>query len=545
MTIAPSGNAIGVQDAGSNPSITAQSTFCSGTITIGSATYKLRTGIHHGSPIGSGSTSGYEGIGGTVYGYSNPSGTGNVSYTLNSTGASAGIPLCYQGDCRNSNGYSSGPGSIYGLFPQWITGSVTYTNVRMGSYMSSDTFGSCNNTTWTADDGSTYELVQLLWMKNTQTSGTFPNVGSPNPFQGQQQTGDNDSNYVFVAYKRTDTFYSGGPPLAELTIGNQYYGGITVKPFIYNTQSASPSTVGSSGNQYGLIYGWYGFTDSQIDGLGTSGTIDFTIKGLTNTTTYNNGIAEEFGGNDSADVKMSDYYKGGTLVTSNVTASIPSTGNPISVSDFIGATQADAGFFNTTYNSDTSTTQLYTGTHINISGYRNGDTNATTDSLKTHTGTGEDSRIPTTTFTSPNGFLGLTSRTFTITQLSVNAIDNASSFEYSLGYVYDNFYLTLRTSGDLTGSGMSNTGWTDMRFWTGTDTYSNPTLIITRANTQFAANPSYFSGSGDNFTTVAINATQSQIGSGLKSGLTQGDYSDIFGTSTSAFSNPEWNFAIT
>jgi len=539
MTIAPSGNAIGVQDAGTNPSITAQSTFCTGTITIGTATYKLRTGIHHASPFGSGSTSGYEGIGGSVYGYSSPSGTGNISYTLNSTGASAGIPLCYTGDCRSTYGYT-GAGSITGLFPQWKTGSITYTNVTMGSYMSSASFGSCNNTTWTADDGSTYELVQLMWMKNTQTSGTFPNVGIPNPFQGQEQTGDDNSNYIFVAYKRTDADYTGGPALAEVTIG-----GITVKPFLYNVQTASPTTYGSSGNQYGLIYGWYGFTDSQIDGLGTSGTINFTIKGLTTTNTFNNGIAEEFGGNDSADVKMSDYYKGGTLVTSNVTASIPSTGNPISVSDFIGATQADAGFFNTTYNSDTSTTQIYTGTHINVSGYRNGDTNTTTDSLKTHTGTGEDSQIPTTTFTSPNGFLGLTSRTFTITQLSVNAIDNASSFEYSLGYVYDNFYLTLRSAGDSTGSGMSNTGWTDLRFWTGSDSYSSPTLILTRANTQFAANPSYFAGSGDNYTSVAINATASQVGGGLKSGLTQGDYSDIFGTSTASYSNPEWNFAIT
>lgn len=92
---------------------------------------------------------------------------------------------------------------------------------------------------------------------------------------------------------------------------------------------------------------WYmsassGTNYNNIGSLGTpsSGTT-YTIKvyGPSVTTTKNTGIAEEFGGADSADVKMSDYYKGAAsgYVNSGVpTQNIPTTGE-ISFSDFYGA----------------------------------------------------------------------------------------------------------------------------------------------------------------------------------------------------------------
>ena len=83
-----------------------------------------------------------------------------------------------------------------------------------------------------------------------------------------------------------------------------------------------------------------------------------------------------------------------------------------------------------------------------------------------------------------------------------------------------------------------------MRFWTGSDSYSSPTLELTRSNTAFATNGLFYD-STNNVTSIAITATQAQVGGGLKSGLTQGDYADIFGTSSTASSNPQWNFAIT
>lgn len=93
---------------------------------------------------------------------------------------------------------------------------------------------------------------------------------------------------------------------------------------------------------------WYmsassGTNYNNIGSLGTpsSGTT-YTIKvyGPSVTTTSNTGIAEEFGGADSSDVKMSDYYKGaasGYVNTGTGTANIPTSGSPISFSDFYGA----------------------------------------------------------------------------------------------------------------------------------------------------------------------------------------------------------------
>lgn len=542
MTIAPSGNAIGVQDAGTDPTITTQTTYIDSSLTSGSTTLEFRIGIYHANPFGTGNTFGYDGLGGTLYGFAQTfsggtqfGGWGGDIYNTNAVSGNLGT-----GDTRASNGYT-----LYGPFnwpmQNWIPGSVSYTAISPGRYVSAGTYGSigsASNKTWTSDSGESYEITQFLWFRNTRTTGTFASAGNPNTFGGTNKAGSDDSNYIIFSFRRTSgTPTNPGPAFGELNIG-----GLTLKPEISGVQSASHSVNVNGTSGYNQTFAWYGFTDSQITNIGTTGSVDFELKGVSVTQTYNNGIAEEFGGADSADVKMSDYYKGGDLVTSNVTASIPTSGE-ISVSDFQGATYASAGFFNTTFNADTASGQIYTDLHLNVSGFRDTSLGSFSDSFKTHTGSGESSLKPTTSFTSPANFLGVTSRTFTIAQLAVNALDNAQSFEYSLGYVYDNFFLTLRTAGDVTSS-LSNTGWSHMRFWTGSDTYSSPTLELTRSNTAFASSsPSY--DSTNNVTSIAIKATQAQVGGGLKSGLTQGDYADIFGTSSTASSNPQWNFAIT
>ena len=542
MTIAPSGNALGIQDAGSNPSITTQTTYIDSSITAGTKFFEFDIGIYHAAPFGSGYTFGYDGLGGNTYGFAKnfnrASGAGSADLQITgSFGSSTGD--LGSGNTLSTYGYDTNGSNT--PFVNWFHGSATYTSTAYGHQMGTSGIGSGSNRTWTSDGGETYEITQLLWFKNTRTTGTFANAGSPNYFQGSHAAGSDNSNYILFAWRKTSSGTDSGFAFSELNLG-----GLTLKPALFDSggtlvQSSSGNYNGVGSSSSGQLYAWYGFTDSQIDNIGTSGSVDFSLKGLSTTTTFNNGIAEEFGGADSADVKMSDYYKNGNLVTSNVTASIPTSGE-ISASDFIGATYAAAGFFNTQYYADASANLITTDLYLNVSGYRDTSIGSYTDTFRTHIGTGEASLKPTTSFTSPANFLGLTARTFTITQLSANALDNAGSFEYSLGYVYDNLYLTLRTAGDVTSS-MSNTGWTDMRFWTGSDTYTNPTLIIARSNTTFAANPTY--DSTNNVTTVAIQATQAQVGIGLKSGLTVGDYDDIFGASSTATSNPQWNFAIT
>ncbi len=545
MTIAPSGNSIGVQDAGSNPSITTQTTYIDSSITVGNTSFDFDIGVHHGSPFNSGSTYGYQGIGGTIYGYAKNfnGGTGSGPADLEETGSSGSVTgFLGSGNVLSTYGYVTSNNST--PFINWKPGSITYTTIGWGHDMGSTSgIGSGSNLTWTSDGGESYEITQLLWMKNTRTSGTFPNTGNPNYFQGSHVADSDNSNYIILSWRKTSSGTDSGFPFSELNIG-----GLTLKPAWFDSggtlvQSSSGNYNGSGSVTTGQRYGWYGFTDSQIDNIGTSASVDFSLKGFSTTTTFNNGIAEEFGGADSADVKMSDYYKGGDLVTSNVTASVPTSGE-ISVSDFQGATYAAAGFFNTTFNSDTYTGIIATNLYLNGTGYRGpGLASSQSTTFHTHLGTNESSLKPTTTFTSQANFLGLTARTFEIVQITTNALDNASSFEYSLGYVYDSFFLTLNTAGNVTSS-MSNTGWTDIRIWTGSDSYSSPTLLLTRANTAFTSSSPFYD-STNNYTGVAIQATQAQVGGGLKSGLTQGDYADLFGTSSTASSNPQWNFAIT
>lgn len=94
---------------------------------------------------------------------------------------------------------------------------------------------------------------------------------------------------------------------------------------------------GSSGTMY-----------TNVGNLGTPSSSSYNLKIISGSTstTRKNGIAEEFGGDDSSNVKISDYYKNGgsavpPFVSSSVTASIPTSGQ-IKFSDFYGATDVPA-----------------------------------------------------------------------------------------------------------------------------------------------------------------------------------------------------------
>lgn len=329
-------NQLGLQDAGTDISITTQSTYIDSSITVGNTSFDFDIGIHHGSPFSSGSSYGYQGIGGTIYGYAKNfnGGTGSGPADLEETGSSGSVTgFLGSGNVLSTYGYvlysSSTP------FINWKPGSITYTTIGYGhDFGSTSGIGSGSNLTWTSDGGESYEITQLLWMKNTRTSGTFPNTGNPNYFQGSNVAGDNNSNYIIFSWRKTSNGTDSGFPFSELNIG-----GLTLKPAWFDSggnlvQSSSGNYNGSGSSTSGQRYGWYGFTDSQIDNIGTSGSVDFELKGMSETNTYNNGIAEEFGGADSSDVRMSHYYAGGTLVSSSVSG-IPSSGE-IKMSQFYG-----------------------------------------------------------------------------------------------------------------------------------------------------------------------------------------------------------------
>ena len=327
-------NQLALQDAGSDVTITTQSTYIDNSLTASNTNVRLDIGIHAGAPFGSGSTFGYHGLQGTMYGFAKgfKHNINNIheDYSLVQNGT--------YGSSRGSLGSGNllttydfiyyGHGSSKSPMRNWIDNSITFTTIAGGHQISSTgTMGSIGDATWTADDGNTYEILQLMWMKNTLTSGTFPNTGNPNFFQGSNAAGDDDSNYIMFSYRKTGGTGT-GPAFGELNIG-----GLTLKPYIDGVQSASHDNVGY-GTTLGQMTSWYGFTDSQIDNIGTSGTIDFELKGVPESNTYTNGIAEEFGGDDSSDVQMSHYYAGGTRVASAVSG-VPSSGE-IKISHFFG-----------------------------------------------------------------------------------------------------------------------------------------------------------------------------------------------------------------
>ena len=103
------------------------------------------------------------------------------------------------------------------------------------------------------------------------------------------------------------------------------------------TFTRSNATRYSSSDNGSTAWAWeYSGSGTQVDNLGTSGTgWDVEIYGSDVTTTLNNGIAEEMGGADSADVKMSDYYSNGTFI--GTISGHPESGE-IKFSDFYGLT---------------------------------------------------------------------------------------------------------------------------------------------------------------------------------------------------------------
>lgn len=172
-------------------------------------------------------------------------------------------------------------------------------------------------------------------------SRTINSIGAIQNTHGNSGTGSsqNEGNMVWVSL-------DGNAPNSDNTFA---------QIVIYDS-SGNGITLPRTGAEY--IYDgthstwtWYNNSDAVISYVnwGTNGRLYMTRSG---STTFNNGIAEEMGGNDSSNVKMSDYYKGGTY---HNTVGIPTSGNALPFSDFYGKTFASneitSGTFNVYYSS--------------------------------------------------------------------------------------------------------------------------------------------------------------------------------------------------
>lgn len=220
-------------------------------------------------------------------------------------------------------------GDLYGFNSSFITESLAGNSIfnflgQAGSGVPAGTFrgSSVSNigtaTTAFTDGGGTSRAIKgIMW--GIPDGSPSPNNTSKWLIFALSGTGISNSDTTFKSIKITKP--SGSQQTFTRSSASEY-------SFASNGSTAWAWEVESSGT-------------TTIDNLGTSGSgWDIEIFGSDITTTLNNGIAEEMGGDDSSDVKMSDYYSPGTFIGSGLSG-VPSSGE-IKYSDFYG--KAHVGF---------------------------------------------------------------------------------------------------------------------------------------------------------------------------------------------------------
>ena len=401
MAIVPSGYPLGLQNAGTDITVVDDPQLLNRTITSGSTTMNTMqawTDIAY-TPFGGSTyytTYVKDLTGGNLYGYSptfnrtawtyvspgdGSSGTVGPSGQLSihdGTGPAGGSSGAYYSSSTTYSGngvMGSQPASLFGGGP-WgqtpttavgISGqfheSFTQTFSYQGRTHNGYGINISNNTTsigsfggsgysnqhWTGSSGIKWNVQQVLWGKNTKSTGNFPSMNGP--YSGSHETGSNAGNFVFLFITRSDgntvtdavaNGYTAEEVFSHMKIGT----GTTVFKSSHSGVSHSSGLTGISTSRSGIAgyttnaalgfyYFWQGVSDSVIDNLGTTGNVSFTIYGPRTTVTYTNGIAEEHGGDDSSDVKISDYIKGGEYVASgNTSSTIPSSLLDVSFSNY-------------------------------------------------------------------------------------------------------------------------------------------------------------------------------------------------------------------
>ena len=207
----------------------------------------------------------------------------------------------------------------------------------------------------------------------------------------------------------------------------------------------------SSSSNSCTAWAWeYNSTTSNngIDSMYTSGTSGFEIMGPDITVSVNNGIAEEFGGADSSNVALSDYYRtpGGTL---HNTTGIPTSGQ-IAFSDFLGKTKVDIS------------TALTSGTMTSY--YR-----APAQYQPAYSGFVDSAS---------HGTWSGSSFTYDGDTVEITVLRN---FNGTMGITFK------RTNGSA--GTFNNSGWTNIRFYLNqTNNSGSPDLTLTRASGTFYTN---------------------------------------------------------
>ena len=412
MTLVAAGNQIGLQDAGTNPSSTTTNKLYDNTMTSATDPYMaLRRRYEQGDGNFTVATEWQ----GDLYGFSN---------NLWTSGA-GGNPI------MDFLGQSLGAGN----FPEGAPTAFSQTNIgTLSSYTFSDT------------GGTTRTISAITW--GIPDAAPSPNTSSRWLVFALGGTGISNSDNTFKSIKITRPS------------GSQ------------QTFTRSSATRYSSSTNGDTAWAWeYTSTSSSVDnlGIGSQGTgtgWDVEIYGSDLTTTLNNGIAEEMGGADSLDVKLSDYYSDGTFI-GNISG-VPQQGNPnnqIKFSDFYGKTFTSSSIHAFSFSSaGVITTQIYTNVYTYQSGYNLG-------LGATQSGVISDGSFPN------SGSITFGGSTRTANSVQVYGLYNFSYNNSSTGTILS---FILR---DSSGGTFSDSGWSTLKIWLGQSNGSgSPDLTLNRSD---------------------------------------------------------------
>ena len=274
MTIISSGE-LALQNAGTNPSETVDNKLLDTTMTTGLDSFLQ---IRQRNEVGDGT-------------YSNV--------------------LMWQGDLYGFNQMASNFSSSY-IHQRWSMNTALGIQGELRGYSSQSTLGSLGSTTYSDNSSVNRTIRFLLW-------GLPDAAPSPN---------NNTRIFGFALAGSSVTNTDNTFEKIKITTNGGTVVTIDRDDLAYDAYE--------NGNSWWEWHGTSGTVYNAITSLGTpsSGTsYDVEIISGTTTTTNNNGIAEEFGGADSSNVALSDYYKGDL----HDTTGIPTSGE-IKFSDFLGKT---------------------------------------------------------------------------------------------------------------------------------------------------------------------------------------------------------------
>lgn len=214
-------------------------------------------------------------------------------------------------------------GYVHQQFPLTVAGALGYK--KYGNPNVSN-FGSLSTTTYSAINPVTRTIGGVFW--------GIPDSSSPNNVRlfsfALTNSGGSIANNDDAAFEKIEITTNGGTTVTINRTDCSYDASENSKTWWY--------WYGSSGTMY-----------TNVGNLGTPSNSGYTLKVISGSTTQtnNNGIAEEMGGADSSNVKLSDYYSPGTYIGSGLSG-VPSSGE-IKFSDFYGKTHIGFSMANGTF----------------------------------------------------------------------------------------------------------------------------------------------------------------------------------------------------